>query len=440
MFKILLPLFKIFFILFKLLGKIIFKTILFPFYKLYLKTKNKIQEKKAAGASPLALLTHKNIVHFVIIAAGLIIFVNNLVTKSTLAEELGRGSMIFTLAKRDEFSEIKDEALVVVSAEDKVAATEKQPAENKICDTPTSTPASVFEMVLRQGAQLSASQETWQNLLAAQNNPITAGTLIKPSSPETEGALPERDGIINYTVAAGDTAASIAKKFGVSVNTILWENKLSANSLLRPGQILSILPTSGISHIVTKKDTLDSIAKKYAVEAARLLSLNHLASAADLKVGQKIIVPGARPIVPVQPRTTQSVASVFSQAPSTSGGTRPGGLIWPTVSRKITQYYTWRHHGLDIGSKVGLPIYAALDGTVTKAGWGTGYGYHVILDHGGGKKTLYGHMSKIYVTKGQEVRQGEAIGAIGSTGWSTGPNLHFEFIINGSKVNPLTYL
>ena len=104
------------------------------------------------------------------------------------------------------------------------------------------------------------------------------------------------------------------------------------------------------------------------------------------------------------------------------------------------QYYHWRHHAIDIGGRTGSPIYAALDGKIIKAGWTTGYGYNIIIDHGGGKKTLYAHLSKMYVQRGEQVTQGAAIGALGSTGWSTGPHLHFEIVINGVKVNPLSYL
>ena len=115
-------------------------------------------------------------------------------------------------------------------------------------------------------------------------------------------------------------------------------------------------------------------------------------------------------------------------------------MNWPTVGHYITQYFSWRHYGVDIANKVGTPIYASDTGVVEYAGWGKGYGNQIVIDHGGGKKTRCGHLSKFYCKVGDEVDKGEAIGAMGSTGWSTGSHLHFEVIINGRKVNPLNYV
>ena len=99
------------------------------------------------------------------------------------------------------------------------------------------------------------------------------------------------------------------------------------------------------------------------------------------------------------------------------------------------------HTGLDIADKTGRPTYAAEDGVVIKSGWNSGgYGYYIMIDHGNGLQTLYAHHSKLYVSAGQKVTRGQVIGAIGSTGRSTGPHLHFEVRINGVRVNPLNYI
>ena len=97
------------------------------------------------------------------------------------------------------------------------------------------------------------------------------------------------------------------------------------------------------------------------------------------------------------------------------------------------------HCGLDIAAPSGTPIYACGDGTVIQAGWYGGYGNLVIIDHGNGVHTYYGHCSKLYVTKGEEVTSGQNIAAVGSTGDSTGPHLHLEIRINGSRINPQQY-
>lgn len=127
-----------------------------------------------------------------------------------------------------------------------------------------------------------------------------------------------------------------------------------------------------------------------------------------------------------------------------------GDFRWPTAATLITSQYGWRtdpiskkrnmHTGVDIGAKKGASIYAANSGTVIVAGWSSkGYGNYVVIDHGGGKSTLYAHMSAIKTTKGAKVAKGDVIGLVGSTGWSTGPHLHFEILINGNHTNPMNY-
>ena len=127
---------------------------------------------------------------------------------------------------------------------------------------------------------------------------------------------------------------------------------------------------------------------------------------------------------------------------STGNGTSSSGLIWP-VNGPITSGFGWRwgrmHEGIDIGAACGTPIHAAAAGTVIYSGWMDGYGNFVIIDHGNGLATAYGHQSAIYVSGGH-VSQGQTIGAVGSTGHSTGCHLHFEVRVNGNPVNPLGYL
>ena len=127
-----------------------------------------------------------------------------------------------------------------------------------------------------------------------------------------------------------------------------------------------------------------------------------------------------------------------------------GKIGWPAVATNITSYFGYRRHpifrtkrlhsGIDIGGGRGSGILAAADGIVIHSGWRGGYGKCVIIDHGGGIATLYGHASRLYVRKGSRVKRGQKIAAIGSTGFSTGPHLHFEVRKNGSPVNPMSYL
>jgi murein DD-endopeptidase MepM/ murein hydrolase activator NlpD len=119
------------------------------------------------------------------------------------------------------------------------------------------------------------------------------------------------------------------------------------------------------------------------------------------------------------------------------------GLVWP-VSGPVTSSFGWRwgrmHEGIDIGVGSGTPIHAAAAGTVIYCGWESGYGNLTVIDHGGNLATAYGHQSSISVACGQQVAQGQVIGAVGSTGHSTGPHLHFEVRVNGAPVDPLGYL
>jgi murein DD-endopeptidase MepM/ murein hydrolase activator NlpD len=129
--------------------------------------------------------------------------------------------------------------------------------------------------------------------------------------------------------------------------------------------------------------------------------------------------------------------------------TAPGALDWP-VHGTITSPFGYRqnpfgggvefHQGLDIAAPMGTTIEAAAGGTVIQAGWFGGYGNFIVIDHGGGMSTGYGHCSQIFVSVGQKVQKGQAIGAVGSTGVSTGPHVHFEVRLNGKPVDPAPYL
>lgn len=152
---------------------------------------------------------------------------------------------------------------------------------------------------------------------------------------------------------------------------------------------------------------------------------------------------------------SQQIANLIRQsqmAPGHYSGPAPsgsGGMVWP-LSGPITSEYGWRthpiygtsrfHSGLDIGGDYGEPIYAAASGTVIHSGWISGYGYAVIIDHGGGITTLYGHNEELLVSEGQSVSQGQVIAHCGSTGNSTGPHCHFEVRQDGETVSPYNYL
>ena len=247
-----------------------------------------------------------------------------------------------------------------------------------------------------------------------------------------------RDKILEYEVQVGDTIKSISAKFDVSESTIKWQNGLTSDKI-KIGQKLQILPVTGIAHKVQKGDTVYSIAKKYDSDPQAIADFPFNSFSNDetfeLAIGQTVIVPdGVRPAdIPTGPRIRQITPDAGTVVAS-------GQFVWPTAG-SITQRFSWYHPGVDIANR-GLPAVLAADsGKVVSAGWSpAGYGNHIIIDHGNGYKTLYAHLSKIYVIPGQTVGRGSPIGQMGSTGKSTGPHLHFEIYLNGGKLNPLNFL
>ncbi len=255
---------------------------------------------------------------------------------------------------------------------------------------------------------------------------------------DTQISSKVRDSIIDYTVQEGDNIKSIAIKFDVSENTIRWQNSLVGDKI-KIGQTLKILPVTGIAHKVSKGDTVYSIAKKYDSEAQAIVDFPFNSFSNDetfeLAIGQIVIVPdGVKPAdIPSAPRIRQTTPDAGTVVAS-------GQFVWPTAGT-ITQNFAWYHPGLDVANR-GLPgVVAADSGRVTSAGWdASGYGNMVLIDHGNGFVTRYGHLSSIGVVAGQTVSRGSLIGRMGSTGHSTGPHLHFEIYKNGARVNPLNYL
>lgn len=244
---------------------------------------------------------------------------------------------------------------------------------------------------------------------------------------------------IKYAVQSGDNLIFLSQKFNITVDTILVENKITVRTVLRPGDVLSILPVSGVSHKVKKGDNLAKVAALYKADKQRIADFNNLPDE-NLPVGQTIIIPEGR--IPYTPPATAAArpAQVAGGRP-TSLITLQRGMLWPTVSRRVSQYFKWRHPGIDIALPTGNPIYASDDGVVTKSGWNSGgYGYMILIDHENGIVTRYGHASKLFVKVGERVSKGDVIALIGSTGRSTGPHVHFEIYVNGVRVNPLYYV
>lgn len=269
-------------------------------------------------------------------------------------------------------------------------------------------------------------------IMAADNS--VANTLVSE--------LPKGE-VTEYRVVDGDTVSSIAQKFGVTIDTIMWENGLKSVDAIKPQQILRILPVTGVKHIVKRGETIYSIAKMYQVDAQNIIDYPFNTFSNDetfaLSAGQELIIPdGIKPretIIDTKQYATKTVGAV-------PGVVGEGNFMWPT-SGVITQRFSWYHQADDIANRSNPPIVAAQGGTVITAGWnGGGYGNFVVIDHGNGYETLYGHMlnNSIIVKAGQVVKQGQRIGTMGSTGRSTGTHLHFEIKGPNGNIDPLTRL
>jgi len=293
-----------------------------------------------------------------------------------------------------------------------------------------------------------------------------------PSSSEDHDAphRPGSDQISVYVVRDGDTLSQIADMFNVSVNTIMWSNNLTSKTV-QPGQVLVILPVSGIKYTVKKGDTIASIAKDYNGDVDDIKSYNNISSDSQLAVGSSVIIPNGEVSAPVGTVATKSTKTNNSSSSSSSAKSSPSSSSSSSSAAPIAKsmiggahaapipaassasgdtsgYYmrplkggvkTQGIHGynaVDIGTPVGTTIYAAASGNVIvskDSGWNGGYGNYVVISHPNGTQTLYAHLTSTIVVAGQHVVQGQVIGYSGSTGDSTGPHLHFE--VRGA-VNP----
>ncbi len=233
-----------------------------------------------------------------------------------------------------------------------------------------------------------------------------------------------------YTVREGDSLSRVAEMFGVTTNTILWANDLPRATQIQPDDVLVILPVAGVQHRVASGDTISSIASKYDGDADEILSFNQLVDAGDISVGDTLIIPGG---------TVQSVQARAATAKPVkiSGSTvaSSAGFIHPVPGATRTQGIHG-NNAVDFAAGHGTTIRAAAAGEVIvskSSGWNGGYGQYIVIRHANGTQTLYSHFSQNYVGVGAYVAQGEAIGAMGNTGRSTGTHLHFE--IRGAR-NP----
>ncbi len=267
-----------------------------------------------------------------------------------------------------------------------------------------------------------------------------------------------RDKLVQHTIRQGDSLWTIARENGITVEDLRAANPDLKGDLLKQGMVLNLVKAEPLVNVVATLTTTveEKIPFKTVYEndssmwkgqqkvkqagiagsrqvTYRVTKTNNVETAREELVSKLISEPVSQVVV----RGTKAMVA-------SRGGGGNGVLGWPTRGN-ITSGYgvrrsTGTHGGIDIDGDKGDPIFAAEAGVVLEAGWAGTYGYCVIIDHGDGLSTLYGHLSKINVSIGQQVQRGDIIGLMGSTGRSTGSHLHFEVRINGIRQNPLRFL
>lgn len=406
-------------------GRGLFRTVLVPSYKQYLKIRQRVKtHPRLAGVRSIGHFLERYAVYAALIVFGVLAVASNIFARTIRPDEIGRGAIWASLTT-NEASE-----LIVETATGHPAITNK-------------TMALAVGGTTQRSETTSTTEDTSQESFSA-TTPLAIGGDTEPGT-DTIGTT-NRQETINYVVQPGDTLSTIAHSFELTSKTLVWANGMSDQDFIKPGQTLKIPPVEGYLYAVKKGDTLAAIIKKYGGEENAILDANHLATAEALQPGVEIIIPGGEPPAPPAPTPAQRrLAQVFGGDNSGSiPPSAPSGrsrFVWPTGMRKINQYFRGRYHtGIDIEGTYSSPIYAAAAGKVIFAGSDrSGYGLHIVIDHGNGYETLYGHASKIFVGRGETVKQGESIAMVGSTGRSTGTHLHFEIRTSGGFLNPLSF-
>ena len=233
-----------------------------------------------------------------------------------------------------------------------------------------------------------------------------------------------------HWVENGDTLWDICRKYNVNLESVKALNNINDECVLSVGQKLQIPGGEGRRHVVRKGETLWDIAGLYKVSLDELCQANQGINPENLKIGTSLVLPlGAR-------------TGVERFTPS-RGGIESLVFNWPIVG-VITSAFGWRssgfHHGIDIAAAYGDMVKAAASGSVSFTGYKNVYGKTITIRHADGSESLYAHLSKILVSQGQQVSRGESIGAVGTSGNSTGPHLHFEVKKGSRTINPMSVL
>ena len=287
------------------------------------------------------------------------------------------------------------------------------------------------------------------------NQNVVSQSVLRQDGAFTIAGATARLSVVPYTVIRGDTLSGVASQYGLDICTLVWSNPRNKVSPLRPGNVLDVMPVDGVLYKIEHPVTVQQVADETGVNVFDILDspYNDLFGAqpeTQLAEGMKIVVPGGSSSncnIWAAPQVSGSVAVAGSSGFSGAGGgslwgcsysVQGGGfpsLIPVAGNYSFFQGFSAAHTGVDLSAGSGTPVVASGGGTVAFAGWNEfGYGNAIVIDHGG-SYTLYGHLSAINVGCNQQINAGDVIGAVGSTGRSSGPHLHFE--IRDGGFNPM---
>ncbi|MDQ6791608.1 MAG: peptidoglycan DD-metalloendopeptidase family protein [Candidatus Dormibacteraeota bacterium] len=264
------------------------------------------------------------------------------------------------------------------------------------------------------------------------------GTILKPVA--IPSSAPESHQPIEYTVISGESLQSVASKFKLLPDNLCASNPGAADAVwLKPGSKVVVPPVPGIVMTARGGDTADKIARSCQVGLDSILDFNYLRSPLQIVDGMRLVLPGGKG------RRCPAVGGLPQGPPSSTSAGLSGPAGCPIRNYSMTQpfgpsRFEGFHAGIDLAAAFGAPIYAVADGVATVNRGGYGYGNHIMIKVSDQRTDLYGHLSQILVSPGQAVKAGDLIGREGSTGFSTGPHLHYEVRIGGVATDPASLI
>lgn len=265
--------------------------------------------------------------------------------------------------------------------------------------------------------------------------PARGGTIAAGRNPVTVQADGDRP-IVEYRLSQADTLWSIANFYGISAEAVAFANGITDPYHLQLGREIMIPPLEGALYTVAEGDTVEALAARFNVDPAAVKDYNRIWLEPErFATGKLIFVPNAT--LPTLPLPAEANATVIARPVNGAPAAKAGGyLAWP-VAGSITQYFWAGHTGVDIAAPYGSGLAASVNGIVSENGWVAVGGLHICVKSGSLEECFY-HLSAAYVPVGTPVSAGQIVAAIGLTGVTTGPHVHWETKIDGRFVDPLT--